>query len=139
MENNFNKFFLINLKKFAISFLSFIFPSRLIATFFGIGYLPDWQSHWTAFFSIPLVCIIVHFTVGFGSSVFAISYTIFLCSIALLLVGLLGIYVFQKTVFSENRYEVTIHVAFGQLLMISLSAPAILQITNKIFTFNTAD
>ena len=69
LGNNFNKFFLINLKKFAISFLSFIFPSRLIATFFGIGYLPDWQSHWTAFFSIPLVCIVVHFTVGFGSSV----------------------------------------------------------------------
>ena len=37
---------------------------------------------------------------------------------SLLLVGLLGIYVFQKTVFSENRYEVTIHVAFGQLYMV---------------------
>lgn len=129
--------FFKKIKKYLISFLGFIFPTRIIATFFGMGYLPDWQHHWTAFFSIPLVGLVVYFTVGFSSTMVEINTVVLFFSLVLLILGLVGIYIFQKTVFSDNKYEVTIHVAFGQILMIGLSIPAIIQITNRIFAFNT--
>ncbi|WP_232215006.1 phosphatidylglycerophosphatase A [Neorickettsia helminthoeca] len=113
-----------------------IIPSRMIATFFWIGYLPEWQSHWAAFFTIPLVSLIVYFTVGFSSLV-SIAQVLLITSAALLLLGLLGIYTFQKTIFSENRYEVTIHVVFGQCLMLALSVPPVTQIVAQVFLFNS--
>jgi hypothetical protein len=61
----------------------------------------------------------------------------FIISFVFLVLGLLGIYAFQKLIYSDNKYEVTIHVAFGQTLMIALSMPAILHVMNKIFIFNT--
>jgi phosphatidylglycerophosphatase A len=137
MFDKIKRIFLTKVKKYFFSVLGFIFPARLIATFFGIGYLPDWQHHWTAFFVIPLVGLIIHFTIGFSSTMIEIAYLMLLIAIIMFIIGVIAIFIFQKTVFSENKYEVTIHVAFGQVLMIALSMPAIIQITSKIFVFNT--
>ena len=124
-----------NLKKYFLLFITFIFPERMITTFFGLGYLPDWQNHWTGFFVIPFVGLVIHFTVGFASSITTIIFVLFIVSILLFFIGMLSIHLFQK--FNRyTKYEITIHVAFGQTMMIFLSVPAILQFINKIFAFN---
>ncbi|KYH12354.1 phosphatidylglycerophosphatase A [Neorickettsia sp. 179522] len=114
-----------------------IVPSRMITTFFWIGYLPEWQSHWTAFFSIPLALLVLYFTVGFSVPAVLAAQVLLIFSLVLLFFGLIGIYLFQKTVFSESRYEITIHVAFGQCLMLALSVPAVIKTLTQIFLFNS--
>lgn len=124
---------IFNIKRVVAS----IIPSRVLATFFWIGYLPEWQNHWTAFFTIPLVLLVLYFSVGFSVYAVVWAQVLLLLSLFILLVGLVGIYLFQKTVFSENRYEVTVHVAFGQCLMLALSVPAINQTLIQVFSFDS--
>lgn len=124
-----------NSKKYLLAFLLFIFPERMITTFFGLGYLPDWQNHWTAFFAIPFIALVTYFTVGFNASLIVITFVLLAISFIFCFSGMLAIYLFHKF-HRYTKYEINIHIAFGQTFMIFLSVPAIVSFVNFIAHFN---
>lgn len=112
------------------------FPVKVVVTFFGIGYLPEWQDHWSTFFGIVLAIIILHFCVGIDSDLLNITEELFLFSAILCVMSFISIYLFKKKN-KDARYEVTIHLVFGQILTIALSIPCVMIFQQKVRAFDT--
>ncbi|QXK92113.1 phosphatidylglycerophosphatase [Neoehrlichia mikurensis] len=117
-------------------------PTTLISTFFGIGYLPAWQSHWASASSL-LLCYIVFFLVHGTSYLFSglmvtgAMIAVFFCKVALscLILGMISIFVFQVKYQSLQSNQpincednIVIQIVIGQLLVVALSMPATLSI-----------
>ncbi len=112
-----------------------IFPAKLIATFVGVGYLPEWQAHWASFVVIQIVALIVYIFIWFECSIFLLSVPIVIFAIILFFVGILSIYIFHIKDKSAN-HEIMINVVFGQVVVLGLSAPAIVYLGAGISDFN---
>ncbi|MBQ4875246.1 MAG: phosphatidylglycerophosphatase A [Rickettsiaceae bacterium H1] len=112
-----------------------LLPTKTIATFFGIGYFPEWQSHWASLVAILITILIVYAFIGPNGSVIELSIVALITAIIFFFIGLIFIYLFQLKNPSAND-EIMIHIVFGQIFVLSLSAPAIIAIGNNMVNFN---
>ncbi|MGN7661325.1 MAG: phosphatidylglycerophosphatase [Anaplasma sp.] len=131
-----------SLLKVFIRLIGLVIPGRVISTFLGIGYLPAWQEHWASLAALLVSHIAYYMTQGLfpplSEAAFASGLGMapfFLqVAIALLLVGVLSIFVFQNS--REGRLDsadtVVIQAAFGQLLSVAIAMPAVVSLYNAV-------
>ncbi len=106
--------------------LTICFPAKTVATFFGIGYLPEWQGHWASLLSIAFVALIAYIFAGFEEqSIIEISLPAAITAIIFFFVGFISIYIFQLKV-PEADDEIMIHIVFGQIFVLAFSGPAVI-------------
>lgn len=130
-----------------------VFPAKVISTFFGMGYLPVWQEHWSSFLALIMSYILLYLLHGsylllYDISNIALIIAIFFLklSIAFFIVQTIAIFIFQINNPGANSNEnIVVHIVLAQLLVIALTMPAILaifysvadlydQICKKMFT-----
>ena len=122
-------------KKYYKKALLTLFPAKFIATFFGIGYLPEWQAHWASFVVIPIIALMVYIFTGFEGNIIVLSIPVVIFLIFLFFLGIISIYIFHLNDKSANT-EIMIHIVFGQAFVVAFSAPAVVYLGVVITTFN---
>ena len=113
---------------------TFSYPIKMIVTFCGIGFLPDWQKHWSSAASFLLMGIILYNTISFSAPVMDMAVILFLYFILLSLIGITCISLYQKKDPEANN-EIMINVVLGQMFMISITTPAYLAISKGVISF----
>lgn len=113
------------------------YPSRIIATFMGFGYLPEWQKHWVALASIPINALIVYLVCGFDVRLSVMSAPLVILAITMFFVATISIWIFQKECKDAND-EIVIHHFISQTLVLAIAAPATLAIGFFIIKINSA-
>lgn len=111
------------------------FPSKTISTFFGTGYLPEWQSHWASLLTIPIVILITYVCTSFEGSIADLSFPALVSAVIALAFGTLSIHLLLMKE-SDVDDEIMIHTVFGQVVVLSLSGPAVIAIGYNIVDFN---
>lgn len=123
------------LKKYYKKTLITIFPAKTISTFFGMGYLPEWQGHWSSLLAIPIIVIITYISTGFTVSIAELSVPIAFTAIILFFIGIISIYIFHIKDPAANE-EIMIHTVFGQVIVLAFSGPAVLYAGYHIVDFS---
>ncbi|MGL9733057.1 MAG: phosphatidylglycerophosphatase [Wolbachia sp.] len=117
-----------------------IFPAKIVSSFLGIGYLPNWQNYWSSFFILfitDIILILVYerdFILYKMPNSGVIVAAIFVkLAIVMLVFQLIGISIFHTQNPSANSGEnIVIQIASGQVLTIAFSMPAIMSIYHVI-------
>jgi hypothetical protein len=105
-----------------------LLPAATISTCLGIGFLPDWQRHWTAAFALAISGIIVYFLDGFRSDdylVAAMPLTLF--AIVFFILGLISVFLYRMRR-TDIDDKLVIDAFVGQILIAALSVPATVEI-----------
>ena len=138
--------FNIKMKEFAEFVIQFVklcyirvitklFPARTISTFFGIGYLPEWQAHWASLLSVSITVLIIYVFTNFEGSIVDLSIVAVIISIIVFFIGLISIHILHLRDPSVDD-EIMIHIVFGQIFVLGFSAPAVVTIGGNIVDFN---
>ena len=112
-----------------------IFFSKIFATNLYIGYLPEWNRHWTAFFAVIVSIIYIYNTVGFNASPSEIAYVMTLHFLYGLLLSFLMIPLFRFIYNPGDLEVITMDAYLAQILFFALSVPAIVYINIGIANF----
>lgn len=122
---------------FALRNILKIFGSRVFSTVFYIGYLPDWNRHWTAFFSVIMSVVFIYNIAGFSAKPELIAYYMLLKFIYLSVFSWVLVPLFKYSYRPANLEIITIDAYLAQVLMFALSVPAILHINSGIISLMT--
>ena len=119
--------------------LNNVFPSRLLASVFGIGFFPVWGNHWSAFLSSCLVPLLIYFTCGFDSSFVGVSIVLLGSSIIFLILSLFSIYLYLDGVNDpvEVEDQIVINIFTAQILVFALTVPATYYFYLWVYDTNT--
>lgn len=104
-----------------------VFPVHWVTSFFGVGFFPTWQGHWTSFI-ISIISFILYIsfsglhTPDILSIIFYGSMSICMVIISLVSITLL---IWKDGSDIEVMDNIMIHVASGQIFCIFLSFPSI--------------
>lgn len=120
-----------------------VFPSKTISSFLGVGYLPSWQSYWSAFLALFTVDMILILTYGSRYLLYATpsSGMVVAAILMKIAVGMLGVQIIAILILhaqdpSANSGEsIVIQIASGQILTVACSMPAIISIYYCISKF----
>jgi hypothetical protein len=99
-----------------------------ISTVLYIGYLPDWNRHWSAAFSILTSIIFILNIFGTSVSSTVIAYGMMLKFIYILCIAFFSVPIFKYVYKPENLDVITIDAFLAQILVFALSVPAIIHI-----------
>jgi len=101
---------------------------RMFSTVFYIGYLPDWNRHWSAAFSVLISIIFIINITDNNFSPDIIAYYMILKFIYIFSISLFTIPLFRYVYKPENLEIITIDAFLAQILVFALSIPAIMHI-----------
>ncbi|MDD9332067.1 MAG: phosphatidylglycerophosphatase [Wolbachia sp.] len=113
-----------------------VFPAKTVSSFLGIGYLPGWQSYWSAFLILLITDIILILAYGgqyllytMPSSGIVVAAIFVKIAIVMLVIQLIGIFIFHAQEPSTNSGEtIVVQMATGQVLTVAFSTPAIMSV-----------
>ncbi len=120
------------------NFFSKFFPYNILSSAFGLGFLPVWGNHWSAFLSFFLVSISVYSLVGFEAPGALIAVFILSTSIVWIILGYLGmrLYIASQEDILKSDEKVVMHIFIGQWIILGLCVPAIYHFYIKVSNFN---
>ncbi len=116
--------------------LGIVFPAKVISSFLGVGYLPNWQNYWSSFLILLITDIILVLVYGINFILYKMPYSAIIIAaifaklaICISVLQLVGISIFHIQNPSANSSEnIVIQIASGQVLTIAFSMPAIMSI-----------
>lgn len=128
--------------RFVFSIMNKFLPSKIISTFFGLGYLPTWQHYWTAAGAIVLLYLVMFFRGDFfvySADIITLmpetGFVALVLGVLLLVLGMLCIFSFHTIRPSAaSSTEIMIHVAVFQILFVAFGMPVTNSVAKSIYS-----
>ncbi|OEY86443.1 phosphatidylglycerophosphatase [Wolbachia pipientis] len=121
-----------------------VFPGQTVSSFLGVGFLPSWQNYWSTFLVLFTTDTILLFTISgkyllstivISDSAIMLAAIFLKIAIAMLIVQVIGIFVFHAQDPSANSSEnIVVQMATGQIMTVAFSMPAIVSVHYVINT-----
>lgn len=105
-----------------------ILGSRMFSSVFYLGFLPDWNRHWSAAFAVLTSVIFIFNFFGLNASPGIIAYSMALKFIYILIFAMIMIPLFRFVYKPQNLDVITIDAYLSQILVFALCVPAIVHI-----------